>query len=304
MRRLIISIIMILPTILWAQSWSVNSSDYQFSMSVTGVVDSNQVAELKDCWLGAFVGDECRGVVEATETSDGSYMFFLTVYSDSVSGEDIYFRFEDDSQQQYDLSEKITFLSDVIYGSPDNPFVWHFENIYRPTDFIFFSCENQVGATNINYERYAITINMAAEIDLTSLVSNFVTAEGATVYCDDVEQQSGVTVNDFSIPVVYDVVNGNDSSEWTVRVNSLDGIEEHLYAGIKVYPNPTSGIVNVDLSDIFSDRLPVVITDINGKCILKTTTENIDISDVPDGVYFMSIITQDGMFVSKILKRK
>ncbi len=82
-----------------------------------------------------------------------------------------------------------------------------------------FTIENQVGSTTFAGE--TISVIMPAETDLSSLVPEFTISEGATAYINNIAQESGVSVVDFSNEnVVYKVIaeNAVNFIEWTVNV--------------------------------------------------------------------------------------
>ena len=73
---------------------------------------------------------------------------------------------------------------------------------------------------------------------------------------------------------------------------------------ISVYPNPTSQILNVDISNLdFGNKVMVKIYDMRGKLVIKTNTNTQDVikvntSSLRDGNYFMNI-TGNGILVAK-----
>lgn len=105
MKQLIFLIaIVLLPVLLHAQpeGWGVNSSDFEFSMTLTAFAKLNgtEYTEEGD-YLAAFVGDECRGVAEATYVEEyENYLYFLTVFSNAYSGEDVVFKCFDASEEK------------------------------------------------------------------------------------------------------------------------------------------------------------------------------------------------------------
>ncbi len=66
-----------------------------------------------------------------------------------------------------------------------------------------------------------ISIEVAFGTNIEGIVSFFVISIGATVNIAGVEQISGVSINDFTNPVVYNVIaqDGNTNTDWTVTVN-------------------------------------------------------------------------------------
>ena len=72
---------------------------------------------------------------------------------------------------------------------------------------------------------------------------------------------------------------------------------------IRVYPNPVSTVVTVDLYDGSGD---ITITDLTGKMMIKETIKGaakkkIDISDLTDGYYLISVKTASLTYLKKLL---
>lgn len=70
-----------------------------------------------------------------------------------------------------------------------------------------------------------------------------------------------------------------------------------------IYPNPTSSDVSLKNLDIEGEYIAIVI-DMQGKIIFSAkNTENIDLSEVPEGMYFLKIETSKGKrYFRKIVK--
>lgn len=81
----------------------------------------------------------------------------------------------------------------------------------------------------------------------------------------------------------------------------VTGIKENqIAANLKVYPNPTNGIVTIDDWYIKSIGYSVNVIDAQGKIIISQQNENkLDLSSFDSGVYFVSIQTADGMLINK-----
>ncbi|HTB99335.1 MAG TPA: T9SS type A sorting domain-containing protein [Ferruginibacter sp.] len=75
---------------------------------------------------------------------------------------------------------------------------------------------------------------------------------------------------------------------------------------IKVSPNPTNGLLNVQFND--ATTRSVRLMDSNGKVALSTTLNNInntlDVSNVPSGVYFLVANSQEGIAVARVVVSK
>ena len=71
------------------------------------------------------------------------------------------------------------------------------------------------------------------------------------------------------------------------------------FNGIVVYPNPTSDILNI----ITELDINVNVYDITGKIIkLDHTEKQIDLSNLPSGVYFLNIIHEGNTYNKRIIK--
>lgn len=111
-----------------APAWSVNPRAYQYNMTVTSVlrIDGTESSDPSDM-IGAFVGDECRGVarpvyVEAIRR----YIAFIMIHSNAAGGEGVTFRaFDADADLVYDIEESIACNADAVEGTVLEPIVLH-----------------------------------------------------------------------------------------------------------------------------------------------------------------------------------
>ena len=86
-------------------------------------------------------------------------------------------------------------------------------------------------------------------------------------------------------------------------VSSVIEIEEV----IKVYPNPTTSLLNIELEK--NGNLDLVLIDINGKIVLQDKMQNqqtkqLDLSRIRQGNYFLHIIKDNKKSVYQINKTK
>lgn len=81
----------------------------------------------------------------------------------------------------------------------------------------------------------------------------------------------------------------------------VTGIKETQIAdNLKVYPNPSTGIVNIDDWYIKSMGYSVSVIDGTGKVVFTSVNNNtLDLSSLGNGVYFVAIQTADGMLFNK-----
>ncbi len=60
----------------FAHNWEINPSDYELQMTMTGVLSiNNEFSQSDDYFIGAFVGDVCRGFSSSINVFDVQ-MFF------------------------------------------------------------------------------------------------------------------------------------------------------------------------------------------------------------------------------------
>ena len=107
-------------------NWTINSGDFDNSMTVVGVgeIDGTELASASN-EIGAFVGGELRGTTNAIYfASRDRYYFFLTIYSDAVSGETITYKIYNQAENEVvDLVNTTAFVIDEILGELDNPVI-------------------------------------------------------------------------------------------------------------------------------------------------------------------------------------
>ncbi len=107
-------------------SWSVEPANFQYNANVTAIFLLDDVVNEDTAnILGAFVNNEVRGVARIM-FSGGGWKYFLTVYSNSLSGDTVKFQMYAASLDSIiPIKEKIRFFSDSLYGDPVTPFQFH-----------------------------------------------------------------------------------------------------------------------------------------------------------------------------------
>ena len=89
-----------------------------------------------------------------------------------------------------------------------------------------------------------------------------------------------------------------NSTLWLDNVSISGGVSVlELAATVNVYPNPTNGVLTFDASEAISG---VEIYGMDGKLALSAATTNVDITNLPNGIYHYSVMTVSG----KVLKGK
>ena len=85
----------------------------------------------------------------------------------------------------------------------------------------------------------------------------------------------------------------------------LLSIDEETLSGIEFYPNPSSsGVFKIDGVDIHGSALTVSVVNIFGQLVLEVeNSECLDLSQMPDGVYFATLIFDGEKSVTKKISR-
>ena len=97
---------------------------------------------------------------------------------------------------------------------------------------------------------------------------------------------------------------GGCSGEATAQICvGIDAQPSTLDSQLKVYPNPTQGIVNI----VCPEARQISLTNAMGQVVyqipVSTNSAQFSIQNFPDGVYFLKVETPDGVAVKKIIKR-
>jgi hypothetical protein len=153
------------------------------------------------------------------------------------------------------------------------------------------------------------TVNISvAENDIT-LTANESGASYQWIDCNDNNNPiSGETSQSFtatengSYAVIVD--NGLCVDTSTCYTITGVGINDIRNGSINIYPNPTSGIIEIDLADNKINKIS--IADISGRKIIEklptNRNETLDLSRFESGLYIIMFETDKEIYISKILK--
>lgn len=173
-------------TILHAQDsqWSVNPYDYKYDMTVYAkvVYEGTEVSDYSNYEIGAFVGNECRGVGDV-QTKDSYTWVYLRVRSNQASGEKLIFKLYDKSTGRTSVikpSQVIAFSSQGMIGKPSSPVT-----LEKPSytlgdvnedgkisvmDIVAIS-QIMSGQVDSNYNNLAADVNVDGKISVMDIVS-------------------------------------------------------------------------------------------------------------------------------------
>jgi hypothetical protein len=117
-----------------------------------------------------------------------------------------------------------------------------------------------------------------------------------------------VGIFDFTIHAT-NTAGGSASKELSIIIEFGISIGELQVTSneLQVFPNPTDGVLTIEMGDTGNEICDITIYDVYGrKCHMSRVTcheNNIDISDLPAGVYFVKINTEAGEVMIKVVKK-
>jgi hypothetical protein len=144
------------------------------------------------------------------------------------------------------------------------------------------------------------------ELDPVSVSDN---CSVATILNDfnDTETLAGAQINIGTTNLVWTATDADGNAtqcSLDVTVNQSTGIKDLVDAGIKMYPNPTSGMIYIESENTEIESIQVF--DITGTLVLEVSDlekQQIDLSGYMQGVYIIKINTKDESFTSRIIKK-
>ncbi|MCK4312084.1 MAG: hypothetical protein KAW88_05050, partial [Candidatus Cloacimonetes bacterium] len=99
--------------------------NFEYSSNITAVIYQNgEIINSENILLGAFHNDECRGVAAPIEVL-GQWMFFLTVYSNTLNDTITYKAYFSETEEIMMLNETTLFMNNQILGNPLDPFIFN-----------------------------------------------------------------------------------------------------------------------------------------------------------------------------------
>jgi len=138
---------------------------------------------------------------------------------------------------------------------------------------------------------------------------------------DDIPEQPGeyFTMPYYTPTTYFDIEadnNGNlylavmKGDQWNSHVSVLKldistGITETHRGRFEIYPNPSNGIINIDLNGLQESEIPLnlEVTDISGKLVFQSKDFDsvIDLTEFEKGIYFIGIRTSKNNYIEKVI---
>ncbi len=177
-----------------------------------------------------------------------------------------------------------------------------------------FSLEKTIDSSVVTTYIFPVDLDNDDDIDVLTLAPGFLrwyeNLDGlggfgsANIIKDNFEFAITVTAADIDNDGDMDPISASQSEKtiYWFENHTIIGIEENQLNSLKVYPNPTNGLIfinskteNIESATVFN---------ILGKKVLQLNgnIQQVDISTLQSGIYFLRITTDSGELVKKIIK--
>lgn len=120
-------------------------------------------------------------------------------------------------------------------------------------------------------------------------------------------RQISLSANGYNSETVYLAFVNNTEDGFILYLDDLHAWKEdpvsvnEISAAIQVniYPNPTAEIVNVETA---AQLIQIELLSLNGDVMLSSKNSSLNLSNYPVGVYFLRVVTGEGIVVKRIIK--
>jgi hypothetical protein len=238
-------------------NWSVNTSDYQYSMTFTSFlnVDGSTLTAATDK-VAAFVDGKVRGVSNVVYVASANkYVTYLSVYA-NTDNETINFKvYNSTSDAVVNIDKTTKFTIDENIGG-----IFQSYSIASPelNENAVFNSFNFLGITAVveDISSGKINIVLPENTTITSLTAVFNSSTNSRVFVDDVLQVSGSFAHNFTNTMVYKVLSENEAVLTMYEVSvSLALNNNPITVSISTSENSNTNSIPVSLDITFSKEV-------------------------------------------------
>ncbi|MDF1673683.1 MAG: T9SS type A sorting domain-containing protein [Vicingaceae bacterium] len=87
--------------------------------------------------------------------------------------------------------------------------------------------------------------------------------------------------------------------DFEVDISAATSIDEIKGSTTTVYPNPATNVLNISTNEVIKS---IEIYSVNGALVKTVSTKAIDISELNNGMYFLSVLTESGVTQTRFIK--
>ena len=183
------------------EAWTVNPSDFRYDMSLYFRMENKDFEDLSLYEIGAFVDDECRGLAEKLELTQGESCLYMRIRSNDADSEKLSFYMKDKKTGQIvhvkgEDGSELTFKADSRVGMPSDPFAMtpYYTAVFKIDDEVVQTLEVGYGDPIVAPEvpdKEGFTFNGWGEVP-------------ATMPAYDLEFYSTYTINTYELKFLVD----------------------------------------------------------------------------------------------------
>jgi hypothetical protein len=193
-------------------NWTVNTSNYQYSMTFTTFLNVNgKTLTATTDKVAAFVNGEVRGVANVTYVASANkYVAYLSVYANN-SGETINFKMYDSATENVlNIDKTQNFVIDGHLGGVFQSYSIASPALNNQAVLNSFSFSNVTPVSqSINNQK--INVVVPSGIDVTNLIAQFSVSSGANFFVESVQQVSSTSDQNFTNIVLYKLLSEDET---------------------------------------------------------------------------------------------
>lgn len=199
------------------------------------------------------------------------------------------------------------YANEVINSTYDSLKIDFNDGLSDSTEILTFYFPLEIGAATIDHQNKTVAIEVNQYADLSYLIPTFTLSTGATATISGIPQISVITPNDYSNPVVYNVL-AQDSitnTNWVVSVTQEMSINTNETNKLKIYPNPANNFLIIECNDVALQFFTLLNTKqqiVFDKQISSVKNYyTIPLNSIPEGVYILKINVNSKILYKKII---
>ena len=90
------------------------------------------------------------------------------------------------------------------------------------------------------------------------------------------------------------------------------GISENSVHDLKIFPNPANDVINIKFSNVKDQKVALELISVTGQQLryreffaeAGSSSENINVTTLPEGIYFLRIIGEEEVLIRKLLIKR
>jgi len=167
----------------------------------------------------------------------------------------------------------------------------------------------QYDSVHLSLTGHDTTLSLTSDNTLNIIAYDLNLDHSYCFTCNYTLSQSNFTIDDIGendiIISMTDRCGNTISDTITITISSYNpsNIKEVSDAKLKIYPNPTKDYLNIESPN--NEIKDIIIYSVNGQVVkhlsLNKKSDNINISDLNKGYYFIKVYTQNNMFFDKFI---